>query len=253
MTLDRLMGLLFLLTALAVPAAAADLTTLLRVGDAHDAERRTREALAAYRQAERLAPGRADILHRISKQLGESIYDTPDPAQRRALTEQALNYARRAVAADPQSSDAQIALAICLGLMTPNQTNKEKIAASRLIKSHAERALALNPDNELAHYVLGAWHYGLASLNPVLASLARVIYGRLPPASLEEAARHFRSALVLNPSRAATWLGLGATLARQGRTADARAAYQKAVALPVRYKDDPATQARARAALADLP
>jgi tetratricopeptide (TPR) repeat protein len=99
---------------------------------------------------------------------------------------------------------------------------------------------------------MGAWHHGLASLNPVLAGVARVIYGALPPASNLEAIASFQRALALNPHRAATWLGLGHALAEEGKEDQARQALEKAIALPVRYKDDPETKDKARLALADL-
>lgn len=252
MTLFRLLAPAAFFLALLPALTGAEITTLLRQGDLLDTQRRTAEALAVYRQADLLQPNQVEVLHRISKQLGESIQDTADPSKRRALAEEALAYARRAVEADPQDSNAQISLAICLGLMTPYQGNKDKIAASKLIEVHARRALELDPNNELAHYVLGAWHQGVASLNPVLAGVARVIYGRLPPASHREAAQNFRRALALNPERAASWLGLGHALVETGQSTEARSAFERAIALPVRYKDDAATKAQARSALAAL-
>jgi tetratricopeptide (TPR) repeat protein len=234
------------------PGGRAEITMLLRQGDQYDAERRTAEALAVYRQAEQIDPNRADLLHRISKQLGESIQDTASREERRALAAQALAYARRAVAADPRDSNAHVSMAICLGLMTPYQSNKEKVAASREIESYARRALQLDPGNELAHYVLGVWNQGIASLNPVLSGIARVVYGRLPPASHQAAAQHFQQAVAVNPDRAATWVGLGSALAELGRTTEARSAFDRALSLPVRYKDDEATKARAREAIKTL-
>jgi tetratricopeptide (TPR) repeat protein len=251
MILRPLLPLVTALAALAGPARA-DYSLLLRQGDMLDAQRRTAEALEVYRQAEHLRPDQAEVLHRISKQLGETIQDTTDATRRQALAEQALAYARRAVVADPTNANAQVSVAICLGLLTPFQGNKEKIAASKLIQTHTRRALELDPDNEIAHYVMGAWHYGLASLNPVLAGVARVIYGSLPPASHEEAIRSFRRALALNPGRAASWLGLGRALAEAGQNKEARTALERAIALPVRYKDDTATKTKAREALDDL-
>lgn len=245
--------ILVVIIALGLPCRAwADLSLLLRQGDRLDEQRRTAEALAVYRQAEQLDPNQADVLHRISKQLGESIQDTADTARKKALAEQAFQYAQRAVTADPESSNAHISLAICYGLLTPYQGSKEKIETSKRIKTHADRAIALDATNEIAHYVMGAWHYGLASLNPVLAGVARVIYGALPPASNLEAIASFQRALALNPHRAATWLGLGRALAEEGKKDQAQQALEKAIALPVRYKDDPETKAKARLALADL-
>lgn len=41
----------------------------------------------------------------------------------------------------------------------------------------AKKALALEPGNDLAHHLMGRWHYEMAGLNAVVRTLVRLLYG----------------------------------------------------------------------------
>jgi len=127
--------------------------------------------------------------------------------------------------------------------------NKTKIAYSRLVKEYADKALTLDPKNDLTYNVLGSWNYELAGLNPFLRALAGLIYGQLPDASYEEAAKDFQTALRLNPGRLANHIGLGRAYAAMGRTAEARAELERGLAMPDQAKDDPFVKEQARETL----
>lgn len=242
-----------LIAVLAVPAfAAEDFAALLARGDQLDAQLKTKDALAVYLEAEKLQPNNADLLHRIAKQYGESQNDTRDKAERRRIGNIALDYAKRAVAADANNAKAQLALAISYGRVAPYLDNKTKIAYSKLVKQHADRALALDPRDDLTWHVLGAWNYELANLNPLLRGIAQLIYGKLPSASNEDAVKAFRKAVELNPRRVGNQVELGRALAELGKKDEARAALEKGLSLPIRQRDDPETKERARAALKKL-
>lgn len=244
------MPLLFAVSALAF--AQQDFDALIAKGDQFDAQLRTKEALAVYLEAEKLQPKNADLLRRIAKQYGESQNDTRDKAERRRIGNIALDYAKRAVAADAGNARAQLALAISYGRVAPYLDNKTKIAYSKLVKLHVDKALTLDPRNDLAWHVLGAWHYELADLSPVMRTIAQLIYGKLPAASNEEAVKAFTKAVELNPQRVGNHVELGRALAAAGRKAEARAALEKGLSLPNRQRDDPETKERARAALKKL-
>lgn len=232
------------------PAQTVDEWT--RRGDELDAKQETLPALAAYREAEKLGVPTSGLLHRIAKQYGLSMNDEATETGKKAAGEKALEYARRSVAADPKDADAQVALAICYGRLVRFQETKGQIGYSRLIKAAAEEGLRLNPRQELGCYVLGAWHYGMAGLNPVKRGLARVIYGALPSASYEEAAGYFKRAITLNPARMASYVDLGLTLIELDDEAGARAMLRKGLALPDREPDDPQVRARGKKGLAGL-
>jgi len=233
-------------------AADPELASILRKGDALEAKLATQAALDVYLMGEKGAPENADLLRRIARQYSELTADTDSGEQKRDLGEKALAYAKRAVSAEPRNAKANLALAICYGRLAPLLDSKTKIEYSKLVKEHAENSLALVPNDDLTYHVLGAWNYEMAILNPVLRGVARLIYGELPHASLEDAAEDFRRAIKLNPERLANHVELGRTYAAMGKTAEAREELQRGLAMPNREKDDPGTKQRAVEALRKL-
>ena len=147
---------------------------------------------------------------------------------------------------------AQLGLAICYGRVAPFLDNKTKIAYSKLVKEHAEKAVKLDPSLDYGYHVLGAWNYELAGLNPILRAIAKLIYGEVPAASYEDAVKNFKKAIELAPQRVAHHIELGRTYAALGQTELARAELNKGLALPSREKDDPGTKERGRDALKKL-
>lgn len=231
---------------------AEDMDGLMKKGDAWDAQLQTQKALDAYLAAEKLGPPNAELLRRIAKEYGELMPDTNSTDEKRKLGEKALDYAKKAVAADPKDAMAQLAAAVCYGRLAPLLDNKTKIAYSRLVKEHAERSLALDPNNDLTYNVLGTWNYELAGLNSFLRAVAGVIYGQLPDASYAEAVKDFRKALQLNPGRLANHIGLGRAYAALGETAEAKQELERGLSMPDREKDDSFVKEQGRETLRKL-
>jgi len=240
--------------ALISPAFAADdtITGAIARGDVADEQLKTSESLAAYLEAEKLGGKDADLFRRISRGYSLSMVDTKSRDEQRALGEKGLDYAKRAVATDPNNAMAQLAAAICYGRVAPYLDNKTKIAYSKLVKEHADKAIKLDPSQDYAYHVLGAWNYELASLNPILRAITKLIYGELPAASYEDAVKNFKKAIELAPQRVAHHVELGRTYAAMGQKDLARAEINKGLALPSREKDDQGTKERGREAFGKL-
>jgi tetratricopeptide (TPR) repeat protein len=249
MTRLLLLGLMACLT-LAAPADEA--AELIAKGDAADAEFLAREALVHYLPAEKLRPNDAVLLVKIARQHVYRMADMGSVAAKIELGKTALNYAERAVKADPGNSDAHLSIAICLGKIVQLQGNREKVEASKRIKEAAERAVKLDPRNDYAWHLLGRWHQALAGLGGFVKGVVKLVYGELPPASNEEAAMCFKKAIALKPDRLIHHVELGRTYAQMGRVEDAKALIGKGLAMPNRDKDDPETKARGRATLEKL-
>jgi Flp pilus assembly protein TadD len=165
----------------------------------------------------------------------------------------AVNYAKRAVALSPDDPETQLALAIGYGKLSPLEETKQKIATLRLIKSAVDKVIALDPTNDLAWQVLGRWYLALADVGIVKRAYAKVAYGKLPPATYEDAVRCFKKAIALNPKRLMHYIELGRTYAQMGRDADARKFITKGLAMPDTEKDDPETKNLGRQILKQLP
>ena len=228
--------------ALASTAMGAESAELIRKGDVFYDKLQPAEALKFYLPAEKLDSNNVRLLVRIARQYRHLMSDATNTSVKLQLGKTAVDYARRAVALAPNDSEAQLALAIGYGKLLPFEETKQKIATSRLIKTAADKVIALNPTNDLAWQVLGRWYLGLAEIGGFKRALAQVKYGKLPPAKHEDAVRCFEKAIALNPNRLMHYIELGRTYEKMGRHADARKFITKGLAMPETEYDDPETK-----------
>lgn len=225
---------------------------LVRSGLEAEARLDSRAALDFFLRAEKAWPNEPYLLQKISRQYSDLTIDAADPAEKKRLCVAALGYADRAVKLQPDNAVNQLSLAISYGKLGLYSDIRTRIEYSRLVRQHAERALALNPDYDYAHHVLGRWNYEVASLGAGTRFIVKLIYGGLPAASLAEALRHLRRAVELSPKDPAHRAELGFALLADGQRDAARAAFEQALALPAREKFGSEEQQRARDALAKL-
>jgi tetratricopeptide (TPR) repeat protein len=78
---------------------------------------------------------------------------------------------------------------------------KTQLARSRLFKLEAERAIALDPHQDIAYYLLGRWNLEIASVGFLSRTYVKLVYGELPRASYGDAIADFRKAVALAPNR----------------------------------------------------
>src|SRR5215471_4339506 len=203
-------------------AGAESAGELIQKGDVFYNNLQAAEALAFYLPAEKLDPNNVRLLVRIAREYRHLMSDATEASEKRQLGKTAVDYALRAVALAPNDAATQLALAISYGKLLPMEEIKQQIATQHLIKNAADKAIALDPTNDLAWHVLGRWYRALADVGTVKRVLARLAYDKLPPAKHEDAVRCFQKAIALNPNRLMHWIELGRTFAQMGRDADAR-------------------------------
>ena len=244
--------LLVAVTFFPMLAVGSDVAELIKKSDALDKVGRNQEALSVCLDAEKLSPDDAEVLRRVAKQYAELVLDAAGQDQKRALADKALGYAKRAVASNPKSALAQLSVAICYGRAATVADAKTKIAYSKLIKEYADRALALDPNNDLTYFVLGSWSHEMANLNGFLRAAARVVYGAIPTATNKDASRFLEKAVALNPRRVSNHAALGRSYAVQGDRERARQSFNRALSLPNGDKADDLVKKQAREDLAKL-
>jgi len=189
---------------------------------------------------------------RIAREYRHLMSDATNTTEKMQLGTTAVNYAKRAVALSPDDPETQLALAISYGKLSPLEETKQKIATLRLIKIAVDKANSLDPTNDVAWQILGRWYLALADVGTVKRGMARIAYGKLPPAKYEDAVRCFEKAIALNPNRLMHYIELGRTYAQMGRDADARKFITKGLAMPETEKDDPETKNLGRQILKKL-
>ncbi len=235
-----------------LPALAGDSGKLTEKGDALAAANRGNEALDHYRQAAEIRPNDPAILRRIARLQAGQIESAP-ATDRPALAAEALTLALQARDLAPDDAQVRLTLAIVYGRVAQTQPPHEKFQTARKIKDELEAALARDPREPLAWHVLGRWNLELATLNPLLRTIAKAVFGDLPEASLDRAAECFEKSIAYGPSRLANYAELGRTLAAQGKTDAARKNLETALAMPPKDPEDPALLNQARTTFASLP
>lgn len=243
---------LLLLACCSVAFAADQNTAVLERAAAAEAALESRRALELYYEALRATPESPFILQKIARQYSDLVEDQRSPEEKKRYAQTALDYARRAVALEPENPVNVLSLAISHGRLATYSDTRTKVKYSRLIKEEAGRALALDPDYAWAHHVLGRWHHEVASLGRTARFFVTLFYGGLPEASSAEAIKHLERAVALEPDVVAHRVELGLILHAVGQPARARVELERGLALPTREKHDVIVQARAQAVLADL-
>jgi tetratricopeptide (TPR) repeat protein len=225
---------------------------LIAQGEVLDKKLEASEALGFYLAAEKMEPKNAHLMVCIARQYRHLMQDAPAKQEKLRLGHVALDYSARAAAAGPNDAEAQLDTAITLGKMSPFMSIKEQVKAAPRIKESADKAIALDPKDDTAWYILGKWNRVLADMNTVKRAMAGVLFGSLPKGSNEEAERDMRKALELNPDRLMHYIELGRIYAQMGRINDARLYINKGLAMPDIEKDDPEAKQHGRETLAKL-
>lgn len=238
-----------LLTLLFAPAVVAQSSPFGAIDSLRDAGQ-YQEALERLLDRRQQEGDDAEVLWR----LGQTYVDLGEASSGEEQTElyaQAMQAAEAAVAADPQNAQAHVTLAAAAGRVALTSGTRRKVELSRTVKEHADRAIELEPDNEMAYHVRGRWHYGVSDLNWVERAVVKTVYGGLPEASFELAARDLERAASLG-RRVVHHLELGRTYMQLDREEEAREQLRLALETPSSDPMDPSYKREARELLDDL-
>jgi len=224
----------------------------IQQGDALDAKFKSSEALAAYQKALLQKPQDPVLLRKIAKQYVEMVLDAPSKQEKLRLAQLGYDTALQAKKIEPNDPEVRLTMAVAASRLAFYSGAGTKLELSKVVKQEATEAIRIRPGYALGWHMLGRWNYEIAGLNPLLKITAEAIYGKMPEASYEEAARCLEKAAQLEQDNALFQAELGRALLAAGRTADARRALQKSLTMPRRTRDDGEAQERARQALGEL-
>jgi tetratricopeptide (TPR) repeat protein len=246
----RILFAVAICSTLIIPAGQAqDVATLVQKADQLDEQEQTDAAINVLKQAEKISPHHPDVLIRLSQDYSDKIDTAKDRSEKLRFANLCLEYAKNAVREAPANSDAHVCLSVAYGKMTDFVDNKTKMEYSKVVNSEAQKALELNPKNDLALLILARWNFEMATLNPLLKGIAQALYGQLPPASKEKAIEYFRMAIAAAPERIIQRAAYAEALESMGRTQEARAEWLKVKQLKPTDAEDRQYLAEAEAKL----
>lgn len=218
---------------------AQDTTQFIMSGDSAYAKFNNVAALRFYSEAFKTDTTNYEAAWKISRayvDIGETFKEKD---KRKAYYKHGENYARKAVAINPEGSKGHLYLSIALGRVALDAGKKEQVRLSKEIKKEVDIALELDPNDDIALHVLGRWHRKMATLGWIQRKFANIFLGGVPKdASVEKSAECFERAIEINPGHINHHLELGLTYEKLKRKEDAIKQYEEVLALPKKDSDD---------------
>ncbi len=208
-------------------------------------------AVAAYHSVLRTSSDSAGVFWRLSR-VYVCIADVAVGDRKEALYRQAETYARACVHADSLNSNGYAWLAASLGNLAMLAGSEEKVRLCREIKCHVDRAIELDPANDVAYSILGSFYMALGNVSWFERQLASIFLGGLPDGGFEDAEKALQKAIGLAPNVIRHHYELATLYRVTERAEEAIEEYERVIGLPALVASDPRTQDDARRYLRDL-
>lgn len=198
-------------------------------------------AINLFTEAEQWESTNAVSLCVLARRYCDLTYAPNSTVRHKELVGRALACALQAVKVDSNNATAHASVAVCYAKSCADVDVKTRLAYSRLFKLEAEKTIALDPTQDVAYYLLGRWHYGVANMGLVSRAFVKVVYGGMPKASNAEAIANFKKAIALAPDRIMHHAGLAMVYEATGETKLEIAELEKCRALkPTGHEDEDA-------------
>jgi tetratricopeptide (TPR) repeat protein len=228
-----------------------DIPQLLKEAQQQESVFHENEAFLKYAEILRRNPDNLMALWKCSELSSRIGARQSDKEKMRPYFQAARNYAAAALRLNPNSTDANYAMALALGRVSLVSGTKERVMLAKDVKHYAENAIRLDPNNFRAYHILGRWNYEVSNLNLAEKSFARIFYGKLPSASLDDAIYDFEKSRLLNPGFILNYLELARSYHRKDEDKKALANLHILLGLPNSMYDDSRAKLIARQLLAE--
>ena len=153
--------------------------------------------------------------------------------RQKPLYYQAVEAARACLHLDGQNSNGHTWLGAALGNIANYEGSRTKVRLCTEIRGELDRALALNPGDDVAWSILGSFYRALGNVSWLERTLANAFLGSLPKGGFAEGESALRKAIQLSPTTLRHWHELGLLYQDWGKDQLARQAFQSAQGLPV--------------------
>jgi tetratricopeptide (TPR) repeat protein len=239
--------------AMVMTLPAQDINILLKQADNFEKQQKEPEALEIYKQVLLQEPTHMPSLVKATELNIVISNRQTDKNGKKMYIETAYSYGQRAWNADSTKADAAYAMALVSGKMTEIETESKKlIGYVRDTKDYNDKALAINPDHAKANFLMGKWHYEMANLSGLKKAAVRVLYGKIPEASFEDAIKYMEKCKKLEPYFTSNYLYLAKAYKDNHQPAQAIEVLNRLVKLPTRISDDVAIKAEGAKLLGEM-
>jgi tetratricopeptide (TPR) repeat protein len=194
-------------------------------------------AIAAYDSLLTRGADSVQILWRMAR-VYVCIGDVAAADEREGNYRKAETCVRSCIRIDPTCAQGHSWLAASLGSVAMYVGGKTKVQLANEIKEHLDRAIALDPKDDVAFSILGSFYLAIGNVSWIERQLAALFLGGLPDGGYAEAEGALKQAIRLAPTVMRHHFELANVYRAMGRDADALKEYRTTVQLPVVLASD---------------
>lgn len=207
-------------------------------------------ALAHYEKAIAADPRSYEALWKASRSAIDIGSYAQDASRRNSLYASGEQYARRAIALNPQDEAGHFSLARALGKTALSQSPRGRVKYATEIRAHALECLKINPRHAGCLHVMGMWNAEVMRLNSFTRMIAKNILGGrvFGTASWNEAVRYMEASVAAEPNRIVHHVDLADVYDDVGEKSKARVEREAALRLPITDVNDKYYKEQARKA-----
>ena len=244
---------LILSIMIATYANAQDAATLMQEGKALEQKFKEEEAIEKYKLVFSADPSNIDALVKMTELSINIGARQADPAGRKNYYMQAKAYADAAMHISLTNADALYIMSAVYGKLTEVEDKRDMVVEDiKLSRLYALQAIGADPNHAKAYNALGRWNYEMLNLNPLKKAAVKILYGGLPPASIDSCISYFEKCKRLEPYYCPNFYDLGKAYNFNKQYEKAIAVLQQLLKLPTRRQDDPAIKAQGAVLLQQL-
>jgi tetratricopeptide (TPR) repeat protein len=218
----------------ATAATAQNAAEHIELGDRAYAAMDAPSALAHYEQSIASDPS-YEALWKASRSAIDIGSFAPDAARRDKLYASGEQYARRAIALNPQDDEGHFSLARALGKTALSQSPRGRIKYATEVRAEALECLKINPRHAGCLHVMGMWNAEVMRLSSLTRLIAKSLLGGgvFGTASWKEAVRYMEASVAAEPDRIVHRIDLAEVYDAMGDKDKARAERETALRLPI--------------------
>ena len=223
---------------LPINAISQDIAVLSKEAEKLELAFREYDALQKYKEILRHQPANVPVLCRASDLCSRIGHRQTEKNKKNDYYNAARTYAEVALKLNPRSPEANFVMSVAMGRMAQISSGREKVQYVNEIKRYAENTLKYDPNSFKAYHVLGKWNFEVSNLTSIERGFARILFGGLPKASLQDAIRYYEKSKSLEPTFAINYLELAKAYHRNKEDNKARDLLKKLESIPNRIEDD---------------
>ena len=215
-----------------------DVGQLMKEAESQEQAFHENEAFLKYAEIVKLDPNNLTALTKCSELCSRIGARQGDKEKMRPYFLAAKNYAASALRVNSNSTEANCAMAFALGRVSLVSGTRERVELAKDVKTYVDKAIQLDPKNFRAWHILGRWNFEVSNLNMAEKSFARLFYGKIPSATLDDAIADFEKSRSLNPAFLLNYLELGKCYHRKDDDKKAIANLHLVLSMPNSMYDD---------------